>query len=144
MQNILVNGSKEPPPGKAVVLRSGLMAVSTRATGKMVLLPARVALSTRTAMSTTANGRTTKRMDMVYTLIWTELPTRASGAKISSTERDSKLGLMALRTTEHTNMARNTAKVCSPGQMEADTKAISMTIILRVTEFTTGAIREFT
>lgn len=95
-------------------------------------------------MSTMASGRMTKPMDMVFTRIWMELPIRASGVKISNTGRDSKPGLMALHTTDHTNMVRSTAKVCSPGLMEADTKAISMTTILRGTASTTGAIKEFT
>lgn len=141
-RNILVSGLLAQKLGRDAELKSGLMAVSTKVTGKMVRQQERVGSFTLTVMSTTATGRRIKLMALVFILIWMELRTRVIGAKISSTATVLKHGQMALHMMAHTNLEKSTEKENSLGLMVAHIKEILMTTTSKVTAFTTGVIRE--
>lgn len=87
-----------------------------------------------------ANGKMIKRMDSEFTRISTELDMKVNGKKTNSTARDSKLGMMEHRMKEFTLMGRSTDRDILCGETKVSTADTLLTIILRVREFTSGAM----
>lgn len=71
-----------------------------------------------TVMYTMATGRTTKLMDMVFTITLMGLATKAGGSRISNTEKAKRFGQIMLATKDSIRMARSMVMVSSFGPMD--------------------------
>ena len=87
-----------------------------------------------------ANGKTIKLMASEFTRISTELGMKVNGKKTNSTARDSKLGMTEHHMKEFTLTERSMDKDILCGETKVSTADTLLTIILRVTEFTSGAM----
>lgn len=92
---------------------------------------------------TTVIGKMTKHTDLEFTLILTELDTKATGKKIISTVKVLKLGLMVPLIMVFTKLEKSTEKAFSLGLMAAHTLAPLMTTTSRVKVFTAGVMVEY-
>lgn len=120
------------------VNKFGLMVVYMKASGHMIRLMERVALSIQMVMFTKENGSMIRLRAMECILIWMGLSTRVTGKKISNMVRVRKPGQMALCTKGIISMVRSMDEVFSNGQIIQSIPVYSITIILKAMVNTNG------
>ena len=85
----------------------------------------------QTGMSTMANGKMTKHMVKVFTLILMEHNTMENGLKTDNLEKDLNVGLMVPPIEELMLMEKSMVQVTLPGQIRANSRdSLSTTILM--------------
>jgi hypothetical protein len=118
------------------------MAVSMKATGKMIKPTGEEDLSMLMVTAITVIGLTIRLMVVGPTNIWTEPNTLEIGKKTNSTVMESKHGLMLQSTKVIMNSERSTVLVLSNGPTALHILENSIAIISMEREFTHGPMQE--
>ena len=116
----------------------GLMALSTKAGGRIIRLVDEAVSFTAMVICTLACGSTTKLMVTANTYIKMELVTKEIGTKISSMVKESKHGLTVPNMRVSTLMGRSMAQESLRGLMEIFIMANLKKTICRVMVYMNG------
>lgn len=120
------------------VSKSGLMALSTRANGKIIELMEKVNSFTLTETFTTATGSTIRQMAMESITISMVPCTKDIGEMTFSTAKEKKAGQMARSMRETTWPERSMESVSTVGTMEVSIQATGKRTKSKVLELTVG------
>jgi hypothetical protein len=123
---------------RARVSSYGRMAVSMKATGKMIKPTGEEDLSMLTVTAIMVIGLTIRLMVVEPTNIWTEQNTLEIGKKTNNTVMESKHGLMLQSTKVIMSSVRSTVLVLSNGPMALHILENSIAITSMEKEFTHG------
>lgn len=125
---------------KVMVYKCGLMAQSTKVSGKMEKHVARENFGILTAISLKVNGLMIRRTVMAFTHTQTGHTTRDIGRMTCSMVMVRSFGLMEASTSVATFWVRSKAKATTGGLMGASTQASGSIIRLKGREVTFGSM----